>query len=140
MNKDADALSRIIWEDLRSSAMPSDAVSALLQGKQCNMPLSETIYLAQQTVECDMEGSETSNSPDWKREQRKDANLLEVLNRQDKEMKVTSREGVMLLRSDLTVRQGVLYRRRTEDGGAVLQLVVQYCNRDNNTIEVRIKR
>ena len=67
------------------SHMPSDVASALLQGKQCNTPLSQTSYLAQQMVECDMEGSETPNSPDWKREQRKDANLQEVLNHlQDK--------------------------------------------------------
>ena len=77
LNLDADALSRISW-DQGTSTMTREVVSALLQGKQCDPPLSETVYLAQQTADCEGEGSKVSSGPDWKQEQQKNTHSLSL--------------------------------------------------------------
>nr|KAG5695192.1 hypothetical protein BaRGS_018314 [Batillaria attramentaria] len=78
LNRDADALSRIDWGSANTT--PAPVVAALLQGKCCSPPLAETVYLGQLVTEQDIDGSATSNQPDWKAEQRADPELLEVIN------------------------------------------------------------
>nr|KAG5702755.1 hypothetical protein BaRGS_003629 [Batillaria attramentaria] len=77
LNRDADALSRINWGSANTT--PAPVVAALLQGKCCSPPLAETMYLGQLVTEQDIDGSATSNQPDWKAEQRADPELLEVI-------------------------------------------------------------
>ena len=125
-NLDADALSRIPWQNERST-MAEDVVIATLQGKQFSTSLSETIFIGQQTADVDTEPKTTGlhGSPDWKKEQLKDESLSEVIEHlKDKQSKVTSKEGMLLLRNNLELRDGILYRCRTDKEEKVLQLVV----------------
>ncbi|KAK7489785.1 hypothetical protein BaRGS_00018967, partial [Batillaria attramentaria] len=126
--EDADALSRIDWGSANTT--PAPVVAALLQGKCCSPPLAETVYLGQLVTEQDIDGSATSNQPDWKAEQRADPELLEVINHlQNPTSKVTSKAGLSLLRSDLSLQDDVLYRRRHVDDGEVQQLVLPAARR-----------
>ena len=131
LNADADALSRITWDTVpEEETTPAEVVVALLQGKVCDPPVAETVLLGQAAVESDIQGSSTSGSPDWAAEQSADPDLLEVISHlKDPASHVRSKISLSLLRSDLTLRNGVLYRQRQADGQVVQQLVVPIAHR-----------